>query len=347
MATEKLIHTVVLDAGPIIKNDPNISTLRAQSEQLVTLPSVIQEIRDEATRTRLQTTLLPFLTLKSPKESSIKIISDFARRTGDLSVLSRVDIHLLALTYDLECERNGGDWRLRKTPGEKRINGANPSAAVKSDVVQESGQQQDPSQDQEIDAAIVGASEHTGPGSEETAHEIEEATQGIAGAQSTETVTEESKPIPTPEVRKAVTDIDVREDEITTSIDTLQLSDVSQDENASDSDSEGWITPSNLKKKQEEDLTGDTSADPEPKVLQVVSAVVCSLIALCTDLSQALLTSDYAMQNVALQMNLNLLSPSLNRIRQLKTFVLRCHGKFLCVCDFFEQALTYSKHVLT
>jgi RNA-binding protein NOB1 len=265
MATEKLIHTVVLDTGPIIKGDPSISTLLAQSEQLVTLPSVIQEIRDEATRTRLQTTLLPFLILKSPKESSIKIISDFARRTGDLSVLSRVDIHLLALTYDLECERNGGDWRLRKTPGEKRINGANPNAIPKSDPVHNSEPQQDQSSEQESDAAIVVASEQVDSGSKEVTQERDEP-------QSAEVVVENSVPLPAPEVREAETNSDHDEDDITTSIDAIQLSDVSQNEDSSDSDSEGWITPSNLKKKQEEDLTGDTSADPEPKVLQVVSA---------------------------------------------------------------------------
>lgn len=42
-------------------------------------------------------------------------------------VLSKPDIHLIALTYDLECERNGGDWRLRKEPGQKSVNGAPPA----------------------------------------------------------------------------------------------------------------------------------------------------------------------------------------------------------------------------
>jgi len=27
------------------------------------------------------------------------------------------DIHILALTYELECELNHGDWRLLKEPG--------------------------------------------------------------------------------------------------------------------------------------------------------------------------------------------------------------------------------------
>jgi RNA-binding protein NOB1 len=32
------------------------------------------------------------------------------------------------------------------------------------------------------------------------------------------------------------------------------------------------------------------------------------------------------MQNVLLQMNLNLLSPNLQRVKEVKTFILRCHG---------------------
>ncbi|KAJ3519741.1 hypothetical protein NM208_g14007 [Fusarium decemcellulare] len=123
MADLKPIHSLVLDTGPLIKNDPPANTLRAKAEQLYTLPCIISEIRDAATRSRVETTLLPFVTLRSPKPESVKVIRDFARRTGDLAVLSKPDIEVLALGYELECERNGGDWRLRKTPGQKGLNG--------------------------------------------------------------------------------------------------------------------------------------------------------------------------------------------------------------------------------
>ncbi|KAF7545173.1 hypothetical protein G7Z17_g9395 [Cylindrodendrum hubeiense] len=119
----KPIHSLVLDTGPLIKNDPPASTLRAKAEKLYTLPCIISEIRDAATRSRVETTLLPFVTLRSPKPESVKFITAFARRTGDLAVLSRPDLEVLALGYELECERNGGDWRLRNTPGQKTLNG--------------------------------------------------------------------------------------------------------------------------------------------------------------------------------------------------------------------------------
>jgi RNA-binding protein NOB1 len=66
-------------------------------------------VRDEAARNRYQTQLAPFITLRQPRSDSIRFIEDFARRTGDLQVLSGPDIRLLALTYELELERNNGD----------------------------------------------------------------------------------------------------------------------------------------------------------------------------------------------------------------------------------------------
>ncbi len=122
----KPIHALVLDTGPIIKNEPSVSTLISQAQTLYTIPAVIDEIRDAVTRVRVETTLLPFLKLRAPRPASVKVITDFARRTGDLEVLSRPDIHLMALTYELECEINGGDWRLRSVPGQKGLNGKGP-----------------------------------------------------------------------------------------------------------------------------------------------------------------------------------------------------------------------------
>lgn len=40
----------------------------------------------------------------------------------------------------------------------------------------------------------------------------------------------------------------------------------------------------------------------------------------------ALLTGDFAMQNVALQMGLNVLGSGGKRVREVRTWVLRCHA---------------------
>jgi RNA-binding protein NOB1 len=282
MNAEKPTHTIVLDAGPIIKGDPSISSLLAQSEQLVTLPSIIQEIRDAATRSRLQTTLLPFLVLKSPKEGSVKVITDFARKTGDLSVLSRVDIHLLALAYDLECERNGGDWRLRKTPGEKRINGPKPGADASEQSVKNSGSNNlISSTTNQTD--ISASTEEQNP----TLDPSEKPDDPLLDSGSDELVADAAiavKDEVTPSSHHSQVTDDVSKGEgpqtieVSDSINTLQLSGSSDFDESSGSDSEGWITPSNLKKKQTQDTGGVTDESSEPKVLQVVLviSITCS-----------------------------------------------------------------------
>ena len=297
----KPIHSLIIDAGPIIKNEPPISTLLGQAQTLFTIPAIIDEIRDAVTRARVETTLLPFLTLRSPRPASIKVITDFARRTGDLEVLSRPDIHLMALSYELECERNHGDWRLRSVPGQKRLNGA-PPASLKGEVASEAStnNSENAAQSQSIPEAL-----------------------GIAETEASKT-TEPSEPAELSSVNEPRTE-STEPDKASTSASELnnepgQTVEEVQASESEISDDEGWITPSNLKKHQEKDGTASAEQNEEQKVMQV-----------------AIITSDFAMQNVLLRMNLNLLSPSLQRIRQLKTWVLRCHACFDITKDMSKQ----------
>ncbi|PCD30429.1 hypothetical protein AU210_010111 [Fusarium oxysporum f. sp. radicis-cucumerinum] len=281
----KPIHSLVLDTGPLIKNDPPANTLRAKAEQLYTLPCIISEIRDAATRARVETTLLPFITLRSPNPESVKVIRDFARRTGDLAVLSKPDIDVLALGYELECERNGGDWRLRKTP-EKAVDNLTIENPVEQPTVGESSQSTE-AKDTVAETVAEPEPKVTESGTE---------------------VTEETATNTTAETAQAGEKAD----------ETIEAVEEASDGDASD-DEGGWITPSNLKKHQ----AADTGAAPSAPVQKTLQAAV--------------LTSDYAMQNVALRMNLNLVAPSLARITHLKNWVLRCHGCFKITKEMNKQ----------
>lgn len=327
MATTKPVHTIVLDTGAIIKNHPTVSTLLAQSENLVTVPAIISEIRDAATRSRVETTLLPFLTLRSPNPNSIKFVSEFARRTGDLAVLSKPDIQIIALAYELECERNGGDWRLRKAPGQKGLNGSPPSKEDKSkqeevkdeDAVKEAAEQTDGAE-----PSTEGVSLNEGQSENQIQEPAAEATTEVvseAASEPTDATVEQvndamantnldagldsEKTDPAPEAPEAPEALSETVPETVTE---------SQEdaEDLSDSDSDGWITPSNLKKHQAKDAAGvSLTAPTQTSTMQVGT-----------------LTTDFAMQNVILQINLNLLSPSMHRVKHLKTFILRCHACF-------------------
>ncbi|CVL00411.1 related to art-4 protein [Fusarium mangiferae] len=315
-APHKPIHSLVLDTGPLIKNDPPANTLRAKAEQLYTLPCIISEIRDAATRARVETTLLPFITLRSPNPESVKVIRDFARRTGDLAVLSKPDIDVLALGYELECERNGGDWRLRKTPGQKGLNGK-PNKPAECEKTETESEKVEETLEKAVDNLTIE-------------NPVEQATVGESSqSEAKDTVAET---VPEPESKDdsvtEVTETTTNTIEETATAETAQPGEKADEtieavEEASDGDASddegGWITPSNLKKHQAAD-TGATPSAPVQKTLQA-----------------AVLTSDYAMQNVALRMNLNLVAPSLARITHLKNWVLRCHGCFKITKEMSKQ----------
>ncbi|KAI0403681.1 D-site 20S pre-rRNA nuclease [Xylaria palmicola] len=317
----KPIHALILDAGPLIKNDPPVSTLLAQANELYTLPSVVSEIRDAATRSRVETTLLPFLKLRSPRPASVKFVTDFARRTGDLEVLSKPDIHLMALAYELECEMNGGDWRLRKTPGQKGVNGKSPAQLEKEKAEAASNP----------DGAANASAEET-PGTKEAGEIIEgqpEETTSSDPASATDPSAEQAQPIVEQEsVTQALESLSLEQSATPTvdfvaedaaTDDPKMQERVVEDDDDDDDDNEGWITPSNLKKHQAKDQL----ALPEQPVQRVLKV--------------ALLTSDYAMQNVLLRINLNLVSSGLARITRVKTWVLRCHGCFQITRDTSKQ----------
>lgn len=322
----KQIHSLVLDTGPLIKNDPPVSALIAQAETLYTLPSVIPEIRDPATRIRVETQLLPFVTLRSPRPESIKFVQGFARKTGDLAVLSRPDIEVLALGYELECERNHGDWRLRNTPGQKTLNGRPPAKAEAPAVVESA-----PATTTEEKPTEEKPTEETTDTVSESKEEPVETTQSLDQGVQALTIGGEAKsqePQPTTETAEPTTSTTTTDEPAQPQVlqpgekadETITAVEEASADSDSDLDEDGWITPSNLKKHQAHDAGTAIPSQPLQKVLQA-----------------AILTSDYAMQNVALRMNLNLLAPSLARITHLKNWVLRCHGCFQICKDMTKQ----------
>jgi len=102
--SQNKLQSLVLDSGPIIKG--GCLRLINSAESFWTIEEVLNEIRDSKARHHLET--LPFeLRTRCPTPESIHFVTEFARKTGDLQSLSRVDLRVLALTYMLEYEANG------------------------------------------------------------------------------------------------------------------------------------------------------------------------------------------------------------------------------------------------
>ena len=85
---------LVIDSGGFLKNVP----LRELGDNLITLPEVIEEIRDKETRRRLE--VLPFdLEFKQPSTEAIQKITEFSKKTGDYASLSAVDIRFFISSH--------------------------------------------------------------------------------------------------------------------------------------------------------------------------------------------------------------------------------------------------------
>ncbi|KAJ9654678.1 20S-pre-rRNA D-site endonuclease nob1 [Neophaeococcomyces mojaviensis] len=299
----KSIHTILLDASPILLNTPSISTLTATCTSLVTTPAVVSEIRGEEARTRFETLYKPFVEIRSPKPESVKFARDFARRTGDLAVLSATDIEVLALAYDLECERNGGDWRLRSVPGQKRVNGRPPDRNCEGNAAEE---------EKDHLSAMENLVEGVTQDLQSTSITPDEAVQ-------TDTQATEASNSPTAEDVMESTPV-AGEVEVESAAVGAIDEEKEGGEESEDSDG-GWITPSNLKRRQAQDEAGAATSQDVTKTLQV-----------------ATMTGDFAMQNVLLQMNLNLLSTkTCKRIAHIKQTIFRCHACFQITKDMSKQ----------
>ena len=108
--TTPTLQHLVVDAGPIIKGE----RLEKLAVNFWTVPEVIAEIRDSKSRERLQNLPYELKTLE-PDAKSMKAVTDFAKKTGDLQAISFNDLKVIALTYMLESQNNGTE-HLRKEP---------------------------------------------------------------------------------------------------------------------------------------------------------------------------------------------------------------------------------------
>ena len=92
-------YALIIDSGAIIKHS-GFSTLHNSASKYFTTQGVIDEIRDSKARHHLDS--LPFqLHVREPTQEGITKVAEFSKKTGDYASLSRVDLHILALLYDL------------------------------------------------------------------------------------------------------------------------------------------------------------------------------------------------------------------------------------------------------
>ena len=94
---------IVIDTGALIK----APALSALGQRFYTVQRVLNEVRDKHSRQALGLRLEEIMVLE-PTEEDLRYVGEFARKTGDLGVLSATDLQVIALACRLERERNGG-----------------------------------------------------------------------------------------------------------------------------------------------------------------------------------------------------------------------------------------------
>lgn len=262
--SNKPIDALVVDAGPIISSASSPSYYISSADRVFTTPAVVDEIRDATARSRFETLWKPFMSVRTPRADSLVFVAEFAKKTGDYGALSSTDLGLLALGYELELEVAGGDWRLRRAPGQKDLNGPLPAEGWG------------------WEGKLIGS-----------ASTEDGLARRLDNVRLPDTPSEAEAP------EGLVGDGDGH----------------GEDSAQEDSDSDdGWITPSNLHRH----VHPQPSAPPDPAGAE--------------KLTVALATTDFAMQNILLHLNLHLLSPaSLARIREARSTVLRCHACFFVI----------------
>ncbi|KAL9255835.1 RNA-binding NOB1-like protein [Drosera capensis] len=108
----KAIAVAVVDANAIIQGGERLYSI---ADRFVSVPEVINEVRDPVARHRLA--CLPFeVETMEPYPDAVKKVISFARETGDLQTLADVDVKLIALTYTLEAQVRGTQHLREKPP---------------------------------------------------------------------------------------------------------------------------------------------------------------------------------------------------------------------------------------
>lgn len=283
------------------------------AEFVFTVQEVVDEIKSNTQLKRLA--VLPYnLQVKQPDPESLKVVSEFAKKTGDFATLSLTDLSVLALTYQLE-KQNVGVEHLRKEPlvaqtifsatqpkemkDQFAIAGFyNPKKSKKNPTdedEQETSDELEEIEEEELekreDSQDESGNESDDDDSQENVND-EELTKKFGTLGFNTISNEQADEILQP----------VKEEE----------SDDEQEEDGSADDDEGWITPGNI---------NNVKKNFGAEVLED------------QDVAVACITTDFAMQNVLKQIGLNVTSLDGRIIKHMRTFILRCYTCYKTTSD--------------
>lgn len=306
------------------------------------MPEVVKEIKNKRQLKRL--CVLPYdLVIDEPSYESVQHVIAFAKKTGDYLSLSSADIKVIALTYQLECELVGKDHLrtdpiIAKTIASKQkpveLIDKNPLAGFyvppKKEKVEEKTQQNRELMTEKVEQEEKAEKEanENGEGESEGETDDVEPKDTSKSKDSTELSNslENNVDQSVGQLEEKFNELNcglVSESEANEILVSIKDEDKNQpknneseedeseysDETESEEDDESsWITPSNI-----EEMKSACGKDVTEEVDQ--ARVAC-------------MSTDFAVQNVLKQFNLNIAALDGRLIKQMRTYILRCYACF-------------------
>ncbi|XP_067637123.1 RNA-binding protein NOB1 [Eurosta solidaginis] len=323
--TRKKIEYLVADTTAFI----NAVQLNDYASNVLTVPDVIKEVRNKRQIRRL--CVLPFdLQVREPRTESVKHCVEFAKKTGDYVSLSGIDIKVIALAYELESD-TVGIQHLRTEPVVSKVIASKDKPEEFQDSTKLAGwyNPTGDSGDEESDSENGQESNDEQVGDEDDTDAVKDAIEKQI-ANPNESVNFEDD-LTQEELQKLIENLkcDSGDDAVDYNILVPKCQEDNDEQaqlnSADDSDGKfvqhelkdesnvelgddldgGWITPANIKKVKKS-LEGKVESDYVPIV--------------------ACMSTDYALQNVLKQMNLQICALDGCVIKHLRTYILRCYA---------------------
>lgn len=316
---------------------------------------MVAEVRNKRQIRRL--CVLPFdLQVREPRAESLKHCVEFAKKTGDYASLSGIDLKVIALTYELEADTLGTE-HLRNEPVVSQVIASKDKPEEMQDVnnkrlvgwympegdEEEEEEEDDQDASEDDDEAETDEKDKSDESSSNNVDHVKEAIEAQLKGESAQTTTsskaadagtdaiadneaqdddeeddvtqeeldklfEKLKCAPSVDEERTTCDLLVaqsKDDDDSSDEDQLQGDKEANDNQDEDVGNDGWITHSNIKKAKKA-LEGKVETD-------IVPPVAC-------------MTTDYALQNVLKQLNLQLAALNGCIIKQLRTYILRCYA---------------------
>lgn len=325
-----MVKSLILDASPLITTPASV--LQGLAKTFYTTPGVYGELKDEQLRNQL---LLwgDALKIRQPKPEFISKVHLFAKMTGDSTVLSLNDVHIIALAYEIEAELNGVG-RLRTHPGQQlpgdkakeerreerkeakndskesepkeRLQENNLEATQKEEVAEENSTKDEDDGFTTVNRRVRKTRKHWRD------EHIKRREEREAEKQKESKKNEENEKVENEENEKE--ENGEKENEEKKEEKTKENTELSAEYDEDDDDGE-WITPENLQEELLKDK-GEVIQDNNTEDVSVHQEV-------------AFATGDFACQNVAMQIGISLMNYTTGKqIMRVRNYMYRCHACF-------------------